>query len=57
MCTIGGSVNRYSHNEKQNVVEETKKTKKLKKKLKTELPYDPAVLLLVIYLKKMKSLS
>ena len=27
------------------------------KKLKTEVPYDPAIPLLVIYMKKMKSLS
>ena len=44
---MGGDVNRYSPVE--NSVEISYKTK-------TELPYDPAILFLGIYLKKMKTL-
>ena len=45
LCTIGGDVNCYSY------------LWRFLKKLKIELPYDSAILLLGIYLKKMKTLS
>ena len=48
MCTVGGNVNWCSHYGKQYVVSS--------KKLKIELPYDPAIPLLAIYVKKMKIL-
>jgi hypothetical protein len=44
--TAGGNVNYYYH---------WKTVWRLLKKLKTELPYDPAILLLRIYLKECKS--
>ena len=44
--TVGGNINWCSHYGKQF----------LKKKLKLELPYDPAILLLGIYLEKTKTL-
>ena len=46
--TVDGNVNWYKHYGKQYGVSS--------KKLQTELPYDPAVLLLGIYSKKMKAL-
>ena len=45
LCTIGGNVNWYNHYGKQYGVPQ---------KLKIQLPYDPAILLLDIYLKKKK---
>ena len=47
MCTVGENVNRYSHCGKQYTVSS--------KKLKTELPCDPAIPLLDIWLKETKS--
>ena len=46
--TVGGNVNWCSHCEKQHG--------SFSKKLKIELPYDPAIPLLGIYLKKLKTL-
>ena len=48
LYTVGGSVNRCSYCGKQYGGSS--------KKLKTELPYDPAIPLLGMYLKKMKTL-
>ena len=41
-CTVGGNVNWYSHCEEQY-------GGSLKKQLRTELPYDPAILFMGIY--------
>ena len=48
MCTVGGNVNWYSHHGKQYGGSS--------KKLKIELPYEPAIPLMGIYPKKMKTL-
>ena len=48
MCTVGGNVNGCSL---------CGKLWRFLKKLKIELPYDPAVSLLGIYLKEMKTLT
>ena len=48
MCTAGGNVNWYNHHGKQYGGSS--------KKLKIELLYDPAILLLSIYPKKIKAL-
>ena len=48
-CTIGGNVNWYSHYEKQH--------RGFSKKLRLELPFDPAISLLCIYSENMKTLT
>ena len=48
LCTIGGNVNWCSHEGK---------VWRFLKKLKIELPYDPAIPLFGIFLKKMKTLD
>lgn len=51
LCTVSGNINWCNHYGKQHG-----NLKKLKELLYVELPYDPAIPLLEIYLKQMKTL-